>query len=96
MVKAQELINIQKEREEKKFITFDKIYSNLEKKIIKASATNFYYIWYEIPQYIIGCPLYNYNECIEYNIKKLKKNGFKIEIFEPNILSISWFPNEKK
>jgi len=93
MVKAQDLINLQKDRENTKFITFDKIYSNIEKKIIKASATNFYFIWYEVPQYIIGCPLYNYNECIEYLLKKLKINDFKIEKYEPNILLISWFPN---
>jgi hypothetical protein len=92
MVKAQELINVQKEREKKKFITFEKVFSNIEKKIVKASASNFYYIWYEIPQYIIGFPLYSYVECIEYIIEKLKKNGFKIEKFEPNILLISWFP----
>jgi hypothetical protein len=92
MVKAHELINVQKEREKKKFITFEKVHSNIEKKIVKASATNFYYIWYEIPQYIIGFPLYNYIECIEYVIEKLNKNGFKIEKFEPNILLISWFP----
>ena len=91
MVKAQELINVQKEREKKKFITFEKVYSNIEKKILKASASNFYYIWYEIPQYIIGFPLYSYVECIEYIINKLNKNGFKIEKFEPNVLLISWF-----
>ena len=92
MVKAQELINVQKEREKKKFITFEKVYINIEKKIVKASASNFYYIWYEIPQYIIGFPLYTYVDCIEYIINKLNKNGFKIEKFEPNVLLISWFP----
>ena len=92
MVKAQELIIIQKEREKKKFITFEKIHSNIETKIVKASASNFYYIWYEIPQYIIGFPLYNYTECLEYIIEKLKKDDFKIEKYEPNILLISWFP----
>jgi hypothetical protein len=93
MVKAKDLINLQKDRENTKFITFDKIYNTIEKKIIKASATNFYYIWYEIPQYIIGCPLYNYNDCIDYLLKKLHKNDFQIEKYEPNILLISWFPN---
>ena len=92
MVKAHDLINSQKEREQKKFITFEKVYSNIEKKIVKASATNFYYVWYEIPQYIIGCPLYNYNECLEYNIKRLESNGFKTEIHGPTIILVSWFP----
>ena len=92
MVKAQELINVQKEREQKKFIIFEKIFSNIEKKIVKASAVNYNYIWYEIPQYIIGFPLYNYLECLEYIINKLTNNGFKVEKFKLNILLISWFP----
>jgi hypothetical protein len=93
MVKAKDLINLQKNRENNKFITFNKIYNNIENKITKASATNFYYIWYEVPQYIIGHPLYNYVECIDYLIKKLQENDFKTEKYEPNILLISWFPN---
>jgi hypothetical protein len=93
MVKAQELINVQKEREQKKFIIFEKIYCNIETKIFKASAINYNYIWHEIPQYIIGFPLYNYSESLEYITNKLIINGFKVEIFTSNILLISWFPN---
>jgi uncharacterized protein (DUF302 family) len=92
MVKADDLIKIQKEREKIKFITFDKIYINIEKRVIKASATNFYYIWFEIPCYIIGCPQYNFNDCKEYLINKLMENGFIVEFYEPNILLITWFP----
>ena len=93
MVKAGDLIKAQKEREKIKFKTFNKVFNIIEKKIVYASASNFYYIWYEVPQYIIGEPLYNYNECIEYLEKKINTNGFKIEKYEPNILLISWFPN---
>ena len=93
MVNAKDLIKMQKEREENKFKIFDKIYNIIEKKMVKASAANFYYIWYEVPQYMIGCPLYNYEDCYMYLLDKLKKNGFKIEAYEPNILLISWFPH---
>ena len=91
MVKASDLINQQKEREKIKFITFDKIYSNIENKIIKASSTNFYYIWYDIPKFLIGYPQYNFNDCCEYLIDKLQKSGFVIELYESNILLITWF-----
>ena len=74
MVKAQELIKMQKEREKIKFKTFDKVFNTIEKKISIASSSNYYYIWYEVPEYIIGEPLYNYNECINYIIKKIKSN----------------------
>ncbi len=93
MVKAEDLINMQKEREKIKFKTFNKVFNTVEKKITIASSSNYYYVWYEVPQYIIGEPLYNYNECIEYIIKKIISNGFKVNIYEPNVLLISWFPS---
>jgi hypothetical protein len=92
MVKAQDLINDQKEREKIKFKTFAKIYKNIEKKITLASASNFYYVWYEIPEFIIGFPLYNLEECKTVVIRQLKDNGFEIEKFERNIILIKWFP----
>jgi hypothetical protein len=92
MVKAQDLINDQKEREKIKYKTFARIYNSIEKKITLASSSNFYYIWYEIPEFIIGCPLFNRNECKINIIRQLKENGFQIEEFD-NILLIKWFPN---
>ena len=91
MVKAQDLINIQKEREKIKYKTFSKIYSNIEKKINLASSNNFYYVWYEIPEFIIGYPLYNLEDCKNIIIKQIKENGFIIEEFDKNIILITWF-----
>jgi len=92
MVKAQDLINSQKEREKIKYKTFSKIYSKIEKKINLASSSNFYYIWYEIPEFIIGFPLYNLDECKSVVIKELKKNDFDIEEFKSNLILVKWFP----
>jgi hypothetical protein len=92
MVKAQDLINSQKEREKIKYKTFSKIYSNIEKKISLASSSNFYYVWYEIPEFIMGFPLYNLDECKTIVVKQLKDNGFDIEEFNNNIILIKWFP----
>jgi hypothetical protein len=96
MVKANDLINSQKERDDRKKDTFDKIFVHVEKKIIAASTANYYYTWYQIPQFLIGLPLYSIVECQEYIEKKLKSNGFKTEIYEPNIIYIKWFPKQKK
>ena len=68
---------------------------SIEKKIILASAANYYYCWYSIPEFIIGLPMYSLIECKEYIENKLKKNGFKIEFFEPNIILVTWFGEEK-
>lgn len=91
MVKAHELIKQQKEREERKKKTFDKIYSVIEKKITLASAGDYYYTWYQIPEFLVGLPLYSVEDCRKYIQEKLKNNGFETEFFSPNILLMKWF-----
>jgi hypothetical protein len=95
MVKADKLIKEQIERDERKKITFDKVFLKIEKKIILASAANYYYCWYSIPEFIVGLPMYSLKECKEFIEIKLKKDGFKTEFFEPNIVLVNWFPEEK-
>ena len=94
MVKAEDLIKEQKKREDNKYITFDKIYYRVEKKINISSSSNFYYTWYIIPEFLVGLPMYSFDECKQYIEKKLKKNGFNSEYYKPNILLISWFPKK--
>ena len=95
MVKADKLIKEQEERDERKKITFNKIFLKIEKKIILRSAANDYHCWYSIPEFIIGLPMYSLKECKEYIENKLKKNKFKTEFFEPNIILVTWFSEEK-
>lgn len=94
MINAKDLMTKQKERELLKYKTFDKIYFIIEKKIILASNSNFYYIWYKIPEFIYGAPLFNHSECIQVITSRLTKNNFKVEQFDNNILLISWFPEK--
>ncbi len=92
MLKAHELVSIQKERETNKCITYNKIYNNIEKKIKLSSDTNYYYTWYQIPEFLIGLPFYDISDCKKYIIRILSENGFKITSYDNNILLISWFP----
>tara|TARA_B100001093_G_scaffold494648_1_gene538303 strand:- start:1073 stop:1354 length:282 start_codon:yes stop_codon:yes gene_type:complete len=92
MVKANDLINEQQKREKIKIESFKKVYSNIEKKIILASAGNFYYVWYEVPEFILGLPTYNLKDCIEYVKVRLTENQFEYVIYNPNIILIKWFP----
>jgi hypothetical protein len=95
MVKAGKLIKEQKERDERKKITFEKVFIKIEKKIVMASAANYYYCWYSIPEFIVGLPMYSFIECKEYVEIKVNKNGFETEFFDPNILLIKWFPKDE-
>ena len=91
MIKAKDLIKKQKEKEELKKHTYDKIYKIIEKKIYNASNSNYYHIWYQVPEFLVGLPVYSYKDCKEYLINKLKSNGFNVDTYEPNILLIKWF-----
>ena len=90
MVKADTLIKEQKDREERKKQTYDKIYSLVERKIILASKGDYYYTWCQIPDFLVGLPLYSMEECQKYLRHRLKREGFKTEYYEPNILYIEW------
>jgi len=96
MVRAEELIKQQYERRKIKHKTFKKILELVEKKIQMSNNCNNYYTWYEIPELLLGLPIYSIKECKKYLIKKLKKNGFKIETYEPNLILILWFPLKQK
>jgi|UniRef100_A0A6C0EC46 hypothetical protein len=92
MIKAEDLIKEQIERENRKYITFDKIYKLVEKKIYLASKGDNYYTWYQIPEFLVGLPVYSPKDCNSYIQSKLKKNGFNTDFYDPNFLLIKWFP----
>jgi hypothetical protein len=92
MVNAKDLIKEQKKKEKSKYKIFKNVYSSIETKITLASQTGYYYTWYEIPEFLLGFPLYNYRECNKYIIDKLKENNFIIEEYPGNLLLITWFP----
>ena len=89
MVKASDLVKEQYDRLKSKKIIFKKIYLRIEDKIKRASLSNLYECSYDIPAFILNLPLYNLDDCKQYIMKKLNKNGFNTELVENNIW-ISW------
>jgi|TARA_B110000285_G_C15020399_1_gene561245 hypothetical protein len=47
--------------------------------------------FYIIPKVLFGIPLYNLAECVEYLVKLLSENGFRVAYTHPNLLLITWF-----
>jgi hypothetical protein len=92
MIKANDLIKQQKEKELKKRVIYEKIYKLVEKKISLSSQSDNYYTLFLIPEFMIGQSLYSLKDCNEYIKDKLKDNGFKVEIYDPNILYVNWEP----
>lgn len=90
MVNAKDLMKKQNEKKKQKEKTFKKIYKIIEKKIIIANNGDNTSIWFEIPEFLLGVPIYNLIDCKNYLKKKLKDNNFKVKFYEPNILFIDW------
>lgn len=89
-----DLHSIINKKNEIKYECYDFILEKIHKKIVQACENKKTICCYEVPDFIIGFPLINLNECIIYLIDALKKNGFIVQYFLPNIIYISWDIND--
>jgi hypothetical protein len=79
---------------DKKTILRTKVYTEVLKRVhskIKQASTNLKkQCTIPIPEYVMGMPLYDYNNCKLFLMNRLIKEGFDLKFFVPNILFISW------
>ena len=92
MVTAHEILKNQEKYNISKQKSYNHVYEMIEKKIQLVSNYNSYYIWYQIPEFLLGMSIYNIDSCKKYIVDKLKNNKFKVVEYSYNILLISWFP----
>lgn len=90
MVKIDEILSEQRERNKKKEKMYKKIYKLAEKKIIDCSKVNNTGCYFTVPLFLINIPTYSCKECKLYLIKKLNSDGFHITDMNDNIIYISW------
>lgn len=86
-----DLIQSRNKRAQKRKECFDKIVQECCLKIKKSANLNKALCIFDVPEFVIGYPLYDLNECISYVIEALTKNGFEVRYLHPNFLIISWF-----
>lgn len=48
------------------------------------------YLFYVVPEFVLGVPRYDVGTCISYIVNKLEENGFHTKYTHPNLLFISW------
>ena len=89
---AKDVLAVQTQRLNKRSESFDKILEKCYKTIKKSVEVlrNNYNCLFEIPEFLIGYPLYDLNECIQFVVQKLTENGFYVKYFFPRILYIYW------
>ena len=53
---------------------------------------NAYSCFCEVPEFLIGYPLYELNECLQYCIDMMTAKGFAVKYIFPRVLLVSWLP----
>jgi hypothetical protein len=79
-------------RDQKQLAIFNKILNRIHKRIKFTShnKSNDTHIWFTVPEYIFGEPVYDQGECIGYLVNKLEENGFMVRYMHPSTLFVSW------
>ena len=91
-VNIDELYEKRQQRDLRQVSIFNKILNRIHKriKVTGRNKANEQHIWFTIPEYIFGEPVYDKAECIAYVIAKLETNKFHIRYIHPNTLFVSW------
>ena len=74
----------------KRMELYDSILKKCHSRILYNSGLQRTYCFYQIPEFVIGTPLYDVLELRNYIMNSLKTNGFEILYVEPNWLFIYW------
>ena len=91
-INIDELYEKNHRRDLKQLSIFNKLLARIHKRINTVGKTKSTdkHIWFTVPEYIFGEPVYDKSECIAYLVTKLEDNGFHIRYMHPNTLFVSW------
>jgi hypothetical protein len=78
------------EKKQKKNESFQRVLTICHRRIQVAADGQQMNVFIVVPEFVVGCPMFNMNECLEYVIDALRKNGFLVKYYFPKILYISW------
>lgn len=91
-VNIDDLYENKKNRDLKQLSVFNKILNRIQNRIriTGRNKRGDTHIWFNVPEYIFGEPVYDKGDCIAYLFTKLQDNGFLVKYLHPNTLFISW------
>ena len=92
---AKELNQLIDRRNREKNTTFREILEMCMKRVKKCAYNRQYRCVFEVPEFMLGCPLYDVNDAIQFVINALKEEcGMHVRYFFPRLLYISWHFDE--
>lgn len=92
-INIDDLYERRQKRDLKQLSIFNRILSRIHKRVqytAKNKNCTDTHIWFTVPEYILGEPVYDKGECIGYLVSQLDKNGFHVKYVHPNTLFVSW------
>jgi hypothetical protein len=80
------------QRDLKQLTIFNKLLNRVHRRITTTAKNkrNEKHIWFVVPEYIFGEPIYDQGDCIAYLVVKLEENGFHVRYLHPNTMFVSW------
>lgn len=78
------------ERNSKRLEKFDDILKKVHNRILYNANLEKTFCFFQIPEFIIGTPLYNVEDLKKYLILSLRKDKFYLIYVKPNWLFITW------
>lgn len=78
------------QKQMKRIECFDKVLEMCHKRILGLSDNKKKRFFYEVPDFVLGYPLYDINDCITHVLDCLKSNGFLAIYYFPKYIYISW------
>ena len=91
-----DLYNTMRERQQRHnecyTIVLDRVYCRIK----RCASVNRYTCTFEVPQIIVGKPLFNVESCLRYVMHNLTSNGFRVRYSFPRTLDISWDMRERQ
>ena len=76
--------------------TYKKILDGFFKKIRAGSESGKKYVVLKIPNFVLGCPMFNSIHATKFLIRQLQLCGYKVCIIEQQTLGVTWIDNNKK
>ena len=85
-----ELHTVINRKKESRTLSFDAVLERCHLKIRNASNNEMYRVYYDVPDFLLGYPIYKLNDCILYIFNHLTHDGFVVKYLFPKTLYISW------
>lgn len=92
-ISLDDLFEKKREVAEGKLTLYNKILNRIHNKIKLTSNNNRgkeQFIWYLVPEVMIGISRYDVTECTGYILRKLRENDLVVRYTHPNLIFVSW------